>query len=203
MIGTIPTVSRAAGTRRWIPTALIYLAASTLAATLFGAFLSLAGLPVATALGPQARALVTVAVAFVFGLVELGVLTAPRPQRHAQVPAEWRRRFPPEVTAGLYGGILGIGVLTSITFASFYVLLVWTLLRDSILEGAITFGAFGLARAAPVAILSPFLGRPGVATSLIRALEPYYQLFRQITGWALVGLAVAAAVPITFQLVVR
>lgn len=189
MIGTIPTVSRAVGTGRWLAPAGVYVTASTMTATLVGVMLSFVGLPVTAALGPRLLTLISAGVALAGGLAELGLLTIPWPQHRSQVPATWRSQFPVEVTAALYGGILGIGLLTTISFASFYVLVVWTLLSGNVLEGAVMFGLFGLTRGAPAALLSPFLGQPGAATALIKALMPFHHHIGRVTGWALISLA--------------
>jgi hypothetical protein len=190
MVITIPTVGRVSGNNgRWISTTLVYLLASTLAAALFGAVLALLGRPLAAGTDWPGLALVLGGAALAFGLADLGVLALPRPQRHEQVLAGWRARFAPEATAGLYGAMLGVGVLTRIAYASLYVLLTWTLLAGTILGGAIIFGVYGLMRAVPAVLLSPFLRHDEMAYQLTLRLMPWQRPLRRLTGVVLVGMA--------------
>jgi len=189
MVETIPTVSRARGDNRWISTALAYLLGSTAAAIPFGAAIALLGQPVATHLDQRAAEGIGGIAALAWGLAEWGWLRLPRPQRHEQVPAGWRALLAPEVTGGLYGAMLGIGVLTRIAFASFYVLVAWTLLSGTIAGGALIFGAFAIARALPATLLSPFLRHDEVAFQLAQRLMPLQRPLMRLTGLVLVVMA--------------
>lgn len=88
------------------------------------------------------------------------------------------------------GAMLGVGVLTRITFASFYVLLLWTLLSGAPLRGAVIFGAYGLARAVPAMLLSPFLRHDEVAYQVTWLLMPWQRPLQRLTGVVLVSMAV-------------
>lgn len=190
MVQTIPTVGRDRGSKgRWASTALVYLVASTVAAVLFGAVLAFLGRPLAAHTGWSVLAPTVGGVALVFGLADLGMLRLPRPQRDEQVPSGWRARFAPEVTAGLYGAMLGVGVLTRVPFASLYVLLVWTALAGTILGGAAIFGVYGLIRALPATLLSPMIRHDEVAFQLTCRLLPWQRPLRHVTGAILIGLA--------------
>jgi len=192
MVETIPTVGRARGTHRWVSTTLAYFLGSIGAAIPFGAAIALLGKPVATHLSERAAEGLGGVVALAWGLAEWGWLPLPRPQRHEQVPAGWRALLAPEVTGGLYGAMLGIGVLTRIAFASFYVLVAWTLLSGTLARGALIFGAFALARAIPVMLLSPFLRHDEMAFQFARKLMPLQRPLSRLTGLILVAMAVLA-----------
>ena len=88
----------------------------------------------------------------------------------------------------LYGGILGLGILTRISFASFYVLLLWTILSGDAKVGAVTFGAFGFSRALPATLLGPFL-RTDEEAHRFKVLMPFQHLVQRISGVVLAVLA--------------
>jgi pimeloyl-ACP methyl ester carboxylesterase len=111
MVATIPAVSRAARGHRLVPIAFAHLVGSSMGGAVIGSALGLIGLPLALHVGEK-RGLIIGSVALIFALGEFGILKVPRPQRHKQVPAGWRVRFPPEIVAGMYGAILGTGVMT-------------------------------------------------------------------------------------------
>jgi hypothetical protein len=62
-------------------------------------------------------------IASIAGLRDLKLLRIRLPNRNWQVPQSWKR-FPAPIMAGCYGFGIGLGALTRISFASFYVLVV-------------------------------------------------------------------------------
>lgn len=58
-----------------------------------------------------------------------------------QVPVYWRETLPPVVTIGAFGFLLGLGFLTSVVLPIFWVLVVGTLLSNSVL---VSLGAWWL-----------------------------------------------------------
>jgi methylamine dehydrogenase accessory protein MauD len=145
----------------------------------------------------EGRTLLWASAALAGGLSAFAPASISWSQRRAQVPAGWRGRFAPEVTSTLYGAILGVGILTSISFASFHVLLLWTLLSGDVRSGAVMFGVFGLARAAPPVLLSPFLSDRQSAFKLAEALMPLHDRVRRVTGLGLVALGATVLVQAT------
>ncbi len=87
-----------------------------------------------------------------------------------------------------------MGIFTPISFASFYVLLIWTFLNGNVLAGAVTFGLFGLARAALPTLAAPFVRTHESACTLSSALMSYHSTVVRATGFVLVGMAPLALV---------
>lgn len=168
MVGTIPTVSRAAGRGRWISSALAYMLGSTASAVAVGAVLGAIGSLATRSMGRRLVMTFAAGVALAYGPAELWRIPVPRPELRRQVPAVWRFMFPPEITYALYGTILGAGFFTPSTSTSLYVLGVWTGLSGDITVAAVTFGIFGLCRSAPATVLSCFLTTQGAATRVAK-----------------------------------
>jgi hypothetical protein len=130
----------------------------------------------------------------VFALDEWNIVVLPHPQRYRQVPARWRAKFPGEVTAGLYGWILGFGVLTPISFSSFYVLLAWTALSGTAVLGAAMLGTYGLVRALPPLIVNSFVSGLDAAQQFNLRVQPLSASVSLVLGIVLFseGLALLA-----------
>ncbi len=86
-------------------------------------------------------------------VVELAGLPAKYLSRARQVPLSWKHVFPPRLSAALYGGVLGLGVSSTIYFWSFHALMLGIFLKGGIVVGALAGMAFGLGRALPVIVL--------------------------------------------------
>jgi len=94
------------------------------------------------------KAILVGLLSLLYALHELHVVSLPFPQRRRQVPARWRYRFHPYVTAFLFGVLLGLGYVTFISVATLYIVTVAVIIEGSPLYGVIVFGLFGLGRAA-------------------------------------------------------
>jgi len=92
------------------------------------------------------------AVAYAFH--ELGLADLPMPQRHRQVPVSWRSTYSPSVAAAMYGVGLGVGWLTHITTASFYVACALVVAVGDPLFGALALGLYGFGRGLPPFVLA-------------------------------------------------
>jgi hypothetical protein len=79
--------------------------------------------------------------------VELGLTPFATPTRHWQVPPDWPRRFGSLSGYGLWGITLGVGFLTFVPFASFYVYVLWLLYSGSVVLGMGMGAAYGIGRA--------------------------------------------------------
>jgi hypothetical protein len=99
-----------------------------------------ATVPLAVALG---------AVSIAYAAHELGLMRLPVPGRDWQVPVEW-------VSGGFYrsaiafGGIVGFGVFTRVTYAAFPVLLAWLFVSGNIAAGAVAGLIYGATRAVTI-----------------------------------------------------
>jgi cytochrome c biogenesis protein CcdA len=118
-----------------------------------GAVLSFAGAIVQHVVPSAAAMALLAAVAFVASLLDLELISLPRPQRSAQVPSAWRNRWPLAVASFGYGVVLGIGILTFIPFAAFYVVLVAGILFGFPLGVYLMLG-YGAGKAVMTVVLS-------------------------------------------------
>jgi hypothetical protein len=89
------------------------------------------------------------AVALVSALVGSRMISVKPPESGWRIPQSWAR-FGHATYSGLFGGILGLGVLTAVPSIGFYTLLVWGAAADSWQTVWPVFGAFGVARALPL-----------------------------------------------------
>lgn len=86
----------------------------------------------------------------ILALVEVTGLPIIQLSRARQVPMSWKHVFPAPMSAALYGGMLGAGVLTAIYYWSFPALLVGVLAAASPVFGIVAGASFGAGRALPV-----------------------------------------------------
>lgn len=170
MVGSILPVVYGARQRGEAATAhWIHLVASVVAAGAFGAVLSTAGNLIG--LDPPIGAGIAGLVAAAYVLRALDVFRTPAPERSKQVPARWRVTLPPNLTAALYGGTLGVGVLTHIWALTMYPILIWILLATGPMEGAIVWAAYGLGRALPVMVIERRTANADQAFAVSQALD--------------------------------
>ena len=118
----------------------------------------------------------------------------PVPTGHWLVP-RWWRHFPPPTYQALFGMILGMGWLTKIPFASYYLLVIVVLHAGDVTFGSIAMGSFGLARSIPLVVFfirSHASSRPmRTSAHLLRRRE---QLRRLADATAMRGLRTIASV---------
>jgi hypothetical protein len=140
MVLTIGPAVRRADQRRFLA---IHSLGLLLGATVMAMFLTLIGPAVESAIAattpvPQLVAALVLALwvsRIVFG-VGLPYLSSPW-----QVPVYWRETLPPVVTVGVFGFLLGLGLLTSVVLPIFWVFVGGTLLSGSVL---VSLGAWWL-----------------------------------------------------------
>lgn len=154
MIGTIiPMVYGAPGQKRKSTNAVGHLVGAVFGASLLGAVLGSIGL-VLSGVGPAFIGWLAVAlVSLIYAAHELALVRLPVPEFHRQVPAAWRSSFSPRTAAGIYGLVLGAGVFTHITTATFYVACLSAVVLGDPILGATVLGAFGLGRGLPILLL--------------------------------------------------
>ncbi len=161
----------------------------TLAAGATGTALAAAGAGL-DALAPDARTPLAVALgaaALAYALHELGFLRLPVPGRDWQVPVEW-------VSGGFYrsavafGGIVGAGVFTRVTYAALPVLLAWLFVSGDIAVGAAAGLLYGAVRAVTIYSSARTAGPEEVATVNQRIMS-FAPALHHTTGAALAAFA--------------
>jgi len=156
MVGTIaPAVCGPGQFSTWYRLICIYGLSQIGGSALTGLILGATGLILQTSLHWEITALAS-ALAFLAtlgGLRDLKLLAFWLPSRCWQVPQSWKR-FPPSVMAGLFGFGIGMGVLTRIPFASFYVVLLACLGLANIPVGVGLMALYGTTRALTVALVA-------------------------------------------------
>jgi hypothetical protein len=159
MVGTIiPMVygERIGGGRDYTALAL-YVSATLAGGVLTGLVLGYVGQIVVQLFGHPWRPLMLVGVSFASFLssgCELNVWRFPLPQSHWQVPRHWQIQVGRRVAVVAYGTILGSGVFTKISSASFYLVLIWPVLLGDPTAGAAGFIGFAIGRVTPVVAMA-------------------------------------------------
>lgn len=88
----------------------------------------------------------TGAIGLLFSLMELDLVRLRLPQSRWQVPASWFLLLGAPAAAFAYGGVLGMGLPTRITVATFYVPVIWALLSGRPLTGVLALAGYGVGR---------------------------------------------------------
>lgn len=155
MVGTIGLAGSKARIRGdigtwWRGAGGLYVGASLLGGLLLGAVGSFIGLLLQA--WSWAPAMLLVALLLILGLADLTGLSAKRYSHARQVPLSWKHKFPPVVSAPLYGLTLGSGVFTSVYYWNFFALLLLILVTGEVALGLLGGIGFGVGRAAPVVL---------------------------------------------------
>jgi hypothetical protein len=103
------------------------------------------------------RNLLLVAVCVIAGLLDF--LGARVPTGHWLVPRQWAR-WPWPAYPMIFGTILGIGWLTVVPFASYYLVVALLLIIGDNTLSVVTMTAFGIARTVPLLLLSAEMFSP-------------------------------------------
>ncbi len=158
---------------------LVFMGSMVAAAGLLGGLLAAGGLGFSQRLS---SALVLGIAALVASLIELKILPLSAPYRKWQVPRDWPARYGRTVGYGMWGGALGVGVLSYIPFASYHVLLIWMFLSGSVLAGIQAGFAYGLGRFLGSVIPGVKMSRHPEATmafgTLAMSHEEVYRMFQ-------------------------
>jgi hypothetical protein len=132
----------------------LYAAAHGLSGAIAGSSIALIG--TALILGPlkiQSQSIVLFSVfCIVLSLHEWRFIRLPLPQLERQVPKRWSRLSGYGMV--FYEAVLGAGIGTRISTATYYALLLGVLLSGRVMNGTVAMAAFGLARAFPVCVLA-------------------------------------------------
>jgi hypothetical protein len=124
-------------------------------------------------------------------LVPAGALPGPR----RQVNEEWLGRYRGWVTGIGFGFQLGLGVVTIVTTAAVYSLLVVAALSGSPATGAVIGAAFGLVRALPILAVGRVRSSDAVlrVDARLRRWQPFSTRLAPLAQVAAAGLLLAAA----------
>ncbi len=123
--------------------------------------------------------------AIAYAMHEMRFVSLPYPQRQRQVPDHWRRKFHPYMTAGLFGLLLGIGFITFIPMATYYVLSLSVILHGSLVVGAFIFAVYGATRALLLWPLSWHNRAPGNIERITYYMDLTKPIMRQVNGFVL------------------
>lgn len=187
MIGSItPLVQVAAGKRRWGATLIAYAVGSIAASALLGSCLGLVG----KATGGPSRAghAVLLASAGALALMELGLVPRPQARILRQTQKRWRIRYGPIGSALLWGGDLGLGITTRVSFASFWAVVIACVAVAQPVHGAVLMGGYGLGRAALVAS-GPLVVERRHPTTLMSWLFQNQAAWHRLHGICLLAMA--------------
>ena len=171
--------------RRWLQRATVYALSMTAAGAATGVALGAAGAGV-SALWPELTLPLAVAlgaVTFFYALHELEFLRLPVPGRGWQVPTSWVR-IGFYRSAALFGGIVGFGVFTRVSYATLPILLAWLFVSGNVLFGLLAGLIYGATRA--ISIYSSASSRePADVIQLNQRLMGLAPLQHHIAGVAL------------------
>lgn len=167
MVGTITPLVKAARAT-WLTVMLLFAVGSTGAAVAAGGFLGWIGFLVRHPLEPSGferlRPFLLLGILMLAVIHQLGWLTVPLPERRRSISQRWWLFGDRYLVALLYGVTLGLGFVTHIRFATYWVAVAWILLFGTPATGAMVLGAHGLARSVAVA---------ATAHPVLRATDPW------------------------------
>ncbi len=155
MIGTVGSLVQETF-KRWLLATSLYIVAALSASLFLGAFLGAVGYMLhygvcgtapSCALPNAVGALPVGLLAIAYAASDLGLIRLPRPTVMDRVPATWWQKWQPYKAALLYGGALGLGITTQITFSAFYILCAWCFVNGNVAYGALLMATYGTARA--------------------------------------------------------
>ena len=132
-------------------------------------------------------AIVLGAVTLAYAFHELELVRLPVPGRDWQVPAHWvRNSF--YRSAALFGGTVGLGIVTRVPYASFPILLTWLFVAGNVWYGLAAGLLYGALRAISI-YSSVNVEGPEQLVELNQRLMRFAPSFHQVTGLALAAFA--------------
>jgi hypothetical protein len=193
MLASISPLGERARGNRWSRTVAWYFAGSIAGGTLLGAVCGALGVLLREISTPAsgARAGLVVAAAGVALVMELHLFGARIPTTRRQVDENWLARYRPWVYAGGFGFQLGLGVVTIVTTATVYLVVVLAVLSGSPGFALLIGATFGLARALPILVVRD-ASDPGALRQVLRRVQSWAMLARRAALGTVVGLAVVA-----------
>jgi hypothetical protein len=152
MLASINPLGERARNQRWGVTYAFYLLGSVAGGATLGLLAGLVGLGARDLVDPGAgvAAAAVLAACVVALVVDLHVARLRSPTVHRQVNENWLGRYRGWVYGLGFGYQLGLGVVTVVTTASVYLVIVLAFLTGSLWGGLVIGAAFGVARARPL-----------------------------------------------------
>jgi hypothetical protein len=185
MAGTIlPIVYGETDLKKTRLLAAVHALAYPLAAALGGAAFAALGVMLAPILDPRLAVVGAAVACALCSLRELGLAPVPSPQFSRQVPASWRA-LPPVFTMLLYGMGLGVGVATRIPVSTFYVVVIWCVLRAAYAPAALAMALFGAGRALPLLWMSTHYRSRAECDSAVSTCIAWKPVLHLLNGAAL------------------
>lgn len=151
MVETITPVVYGGSKPRWLAGVAMMAIGATVTAGLFGAFLGFVGSVFGAPWGPIGMVAVAL-IALLYLARETVGLKIPVLQAKRQVPEWWRTFFSPIVASVLYGGGLGIGFFTYLTYGTLVVVAAIAVALGNPGVGVLLLVPFALARSLTVLI---------------------------------------------------
>ncbi|QNG17851.1 methylamine utilization protein [Rhodococcus triatomae] len=161
-----------------------------------GALLGAFGAVAAGWMSLSAALVVWAALAFAYGLHELGLVRMPTPMRRRQLPRELRRSMQPWKVSLLFGAMIGPGFVIFIRSSAYYLLVLGVVAAGSPLWGAALFTLVSLGRCMPSLLAVVHTRRGGSMPGFLSAMCVVDRRVQTLTGAVLVGLAAFAAVAV-------
>lgn len=157
MLGSISPLGESARGGRWATTAIWYTLGSLIGGAAVGALAGGAGRLLALRYGftTHSALLVIGGAAAVGVLLDLHPRGISYPTVRRQVNEDWLYRYRRWVYGFGFGVQLGFGVVTIVTTAAIYLLLIIAFLTQSVIGGAVIGAAFGLIRASTLLVVAP------------------------------------------------
>jgi hypothetical protein len=198
MLASISPLGERARGHRWSRTVAWYVTGSVAGGALLGAASGAVGAVMRATVSPSSTVLaaLVLAAAGVAAVMELGILGARVPSTRRQVDEDWLGRYRPWVYAGGFGVQLGLAVVTIVTTATVYLVIVLAVLSGSFAAALLIGATFGLARALPILVVRN-VSDPGSLRGALRRVQSRATAARHAALASLVGLAVVALIAAT------
>lgn len=185
MVGTIAPVVYRNSSLSWRKAATVYTLGSISGGALTGVTVGFLGSFLPASSYHSYVPLFIGLVAISYSLHEMHIVALPHPEWRRQVPAHWRYRFHPYITAGAFGLLLGAGFTTFISTTSYYVVWLTVSLYGSPALGAFLFAIYGAARASLLWPLSKWAATFDLMPRLSQYVDLTKPMMRQVNGFAL------------------
>lgn len=198
MLSSISPLGERARASRWWLTTTAYVIGSLLGGAAVGALSGLLGSLVPAALRSSPWLLLPLAAVLLVTLVlDLGIGGTSLPVWKRQVDVAWLSRYRGWVYGLGFGAQLGFGVVTIVTSATTYAMVVFAALTGHVVAGLVIGVAFGLVRSAP----SLLMARVHTPADLHRVFGRLERLATPADWLARAALAGAAASLVVFAAV--
>lgn len=188
MIGSITPLGERDRRWDWIVRAALYAGAAVVGGATIGYISARLGGLLLSRISDAAIVVSLAVTAAAYAIHEFGLIRLPVPSGPWRVPVEWAN-WPHYVAPVMWGLVLGVGILTAVPFAGYFILLGWVAYIADPHYGLAVGALYGFARAVPL-LVSGFiqLRRPNLSPDPIKLLRTRL-LWQPLNGLALVAFA--------------